>query len=51
MVLQLSDLLDYENAQIAHLNAKSLSGLTKESKDENLKMRMLTVRPLPLAAY
>jgi hypothetical protein len=41
---QLSDLLDYENAQIAQLNEKSLNGLVKESKEENSKMRLLTVR-------
>jgi len=39
----LSDLLEYDNAQVAHLNSRSLSGLTKESKDENFKMRLLTV--------
>jgi hypothetical protein len=40
---QLSDLLDYENAQIAHSNEKALNGLVKETKDENSKMRILTV--------
>jgi phage terminase large subunit len=39
----LSDLLDYENAQIAHLNEKALNGLVKETKEENSKMRLLTV--------
>ncbi|KAF4635972.1 hypothetical protein G7Y89_g2100 [Cudoniella acicularis] len=38
----LSDLLDYENAQIAHLNEKALNGLVTETKDENSKMRVLT---------
>jgi hypothetical protein len=36
-------LLDYENAQIAHSNEKALNGLVKETKDENSKMRILTV--------
>jgi hypothetical protein len=40
---QLSDLLDYENAQIAHLNERALNGLVKETKEENSKMRILTV--------
>jgi hypothetical protein len=40
---QLSDLLDYENAQIAHHNEVSLNKLVQESKDENSKMRLLTV--------
>jgi hypothetical protein len=40
---QLSDLLEYENAQIGHLNGKSLNGLVKETKDENVKMMILTV--------
>ncbi|TVY81366.1 Serine/threonine-protein kinase dkf-1 [Lachnellula suecica] len=40
----LSDLLNYENAQIAHHNEKSLNDLAKESKEENSKMRILTER-------
>lgn len=43
-MIQLSDLLDYENAQIAHLNRKSLFRIAAESKDENSKIRkILTV--------
>ena len=40
---QLSDLLDYENAQIAHLNERALNGLVAETKEENSKMRVLSV--------
>lgn len=36
-------MLDYENAQIAHLNERALNGLVKETKEENSKMRILTV--------
>jgi len=46
----LSDLLDYENAQIAHLNEQALNGLVKETKDENSKMRILTERSTADAA-
>lgn len=41
--MKLSDLLSYENAQIAHLNGKALNNLVKETKDENSKIRILTV--------
>ncbi|KAE8443567.1 hypothetical protein EG329_001729 [Mollisiaceae sp. DMI_Dod_QoI] len=46
----LSDLLDYENAQIAHLNEQALNGLVKETKEENSKMRVLTERSTADAA-
>ncbi|KUJ21645.1 uncharacterized protein LY89DRAFT_729158 [Mollisia scopiformis] len=46
----LSDLLDYENAQIAQVNEKALNGLVKETKDENSKMRVLTERSTADAA-
>lgn len=46
----LSNLLNYENAQIAHLNEKSLNGLAKETKEENSKMRLLTERSTQDAA-
>ncbi|KAK0111784.1 hypothetical protein ONS96_001053 [Cadophora gregata f. sp. sojae] len=46
----LSDLLDYENAQIANHNEKSLNDLAKESKEENSKMRILTERSTQDAA-
>ncbi|TVY48837.1 hypothetical protein LOCC1_G001672 [Lachnellula occidentalis] len=39
----LTDWLDYENAQVAHLNQMSLNGLIKETKEENIQMRILTV--------
>ncbi|TVY41413.1 hypothetical protein LSUB1_G003304 [Lachnellula subtilissima] len=41
---QLTDWLDYENAQVAHLNQMSLNGLIKETKEENIQMRILTER-------
>jgi hypothetical protein len=48
LLFQLSDLLDYENAQVAHHNEVSLNKLVQESKEENSKMRMLTVSyPVP----
>ncbi|TVY57550.1 hypothetical protein LCER1_G002864 [Lachnellula cervina] len=40
----LTDWLDYENAQVAHLNQMSLNGLIKETKEENIQMRILTER-------
>lgn len=40
----LSDLLDYENAQIAHQNEKSLNKLVQKTNEENSKMRLLTER-------
>jgi hypothetical protein len=43
---QLSDLLDYENAQIAHSNERALNGLVMETKEENSKMRILSVSVL-----
>ncbi|KAH8651810.1 hypothetical protein BGZ60DRAFT_420312 [Tricladium varicosporioides] len=46
----LSDLLDYENAQIAHLNEKALNGLVRETKEENSRMRVLTERSTADAA-
>lgn len=46
----LSDLLEYENAQIGHLNEQSLNGLVKETKDENAKMMILTERSTQDAA-
>jgi hypothetical protein len=41
--LQLSDFLEYQNAQVALINDKSLNSLVKETRDENTKMRSLTV--------
>jgi len=46
----LSDLLDYENAQIAHSNEQALNGLVAETKEENSKMRVLTERSTADAA-
>jgi hypothetical protein len=42
-LMQLSDLLEYENAKIAHLNEKSLNRLVEETRDEHSKMTILTV--------
>ena len=36
-------MLDFENAQIAHSNGKSLTKLLGEAKDENAKMIVLAV--------
>lgn len=46
-VAQISDVLAYENAQVMNLNGRSLYELTQESKEENSKMRILTVRQYP----
>jgi len=39
-------LLGYENALIAQKNERALAVLAKETKDENSKMRILSVSPL-----
>ena len=44
MIKQLSVLLDYLNAQIGHANGNSLNELATETKEENSKMRILSVR-------
>jgi hypothetical protein len=42
-IIWLSDLLNCENAQIAHVNEKSLNKPMKESKEEKRQMRILSV--------
>jgi hypothetical protein len=44
LIFKLSDLLKYQNAKITQSNETALNGLIKETKDENSKMRILTVR-------
>ena len=39
----MSDLLNYEDAQMSHHNGISLNKLVEESKNESSKLRALTV--------
>jgi hypothetical protein len=47
LILQLSDFLEYQNARITLLNDKSLNSLMEKTRDENTKMRSLTVSGVP----